>query len=135
MAYTRKEKKEILEKAKADIKADDNILFLDDVIAGMPISKKTFYEWWPKGSDEYNEMWRMINDNRVTVKKYIRLKLRLSGKASELLALYRMICTEDERRAINMNYMELSGKPDSEIKIGFVETDAKPASSEDDVKQ
>lgn len=133
MAYTKEEKLAIFETAKTKIQADDNVLFMDDVISELPISKKTFYEWWPKDSEEYDELWRLITDNRVKVKKYIRLKLRVSGKAAELLSLYRMICTEDERKAINQNYMEVSGKLDTNIEIGFVETDVKPKNSESDV--
>ena len=61
-----------------------------------------------------------IQENRIEVKKYIRLKLRLSGKAAELLSLYRMICTDEERRAINQQYVEMSGQMDNKVQIEFV---------------
>ena len=103
------------------------------MIAELPISKPTFYSWWPKGSDKYNELLALINNNRVKVKRYIRLKLRISGKAAELLSLYRMICTEDERRAINQNYIDVKANVDSKIEIGFIETDVNPVSDESEV--
>lgn len=132
--YKRKDQKAIFEKAKELIESDDNVLFIDDVIAGLPISKPTFYSWWPKGSNEYNEIWDLITKNRISVKKYIRLKLRVSGKASELLALYRMICTDEERRAIYQNYLDLKADVNGNIQIGFVESDYSPVSDEDKVE-
>lgn len=131
--YKEKDKKKIYEQAKNVIEGDDNVLFLDDVIAELPISKPTFYSWWPKGSDKYNELLALINNNRVKVKRCIRLKLRISGKAAELLSLYRMICTEDERRAINQNYIDVKANVDSKIEIGFIETDVNPVSDESEV--
>lgn len=131
--YKEKDKKKIYEQAKNVIESDDNILFLDDVVAELPISKPTFYSWWPKDSDKYNELQALINTNRVKVKRYIRLKLRISGKAAELLSLYRMICTEDERRAINQNYIDVKANVDNKIEIGFIETGVEPVNDESEV--
>lgn len=132
--YKEKDKKKIYEQAKNVIESDDNILFLDDVVAELPISKPTFYSWWPKDSDKYNELQALINTNRVKVKRYIRLKLRISGKAAELLSLYRMICTEDERRAINQNYIDVKANVDNKIEIGFIETGVEPVNDESEVE-
>lgn len=122
MAYSRKKRDEILQGMLESIERDDNVLFIDDVIAGSPISKNTFYEWFPKDSEQYKAITTRLAKNRIKVKKYIRLKLRLSGKAAELLALYRMICTEDERRAIATNYtkadMTSDGKRIEMIVVG-----------------
>lgn len=112
--------KKLLEKALEEIEKDDNILFIEDVVAACGVSKKTFYKYIVKDSEEYREIWDKIQDNRIEVKKYIRLKLRLSGKAAELLSLYRMICTDEERRAINQQYVEMSGQMDNRVQIEFV---------------
>lgn len=112
--------KKLLEKALEEIEKDDNILFIEDVVAACGVSKKTFYKYIVKDSEEYREIWDKIQDNRIEVKKYIRLKLRLSGKAAELLSLYRMICTDEERRAINQQYVEMSGQMDNKVQIEFV---------------
>ena len=133
--YMKEQKKKIFQQALDEIEKDDNILFMEDVCTELPISKPTMYDWWPPESKEYKKIWEKINVNRIKVKKYIRLKLRVSGKAGELLALYRMICTEEERRQINQQYVDMSGKMDfSNIKIGFVETGKKLASDEDEIE-
>lgn len=127
--------KKLLEKALEEIEKDDNILFIEDVVAACGVSKKTFYKYIVKDSEEYEKVWDAITDNRIKVKKYIRLKLRLSGKAAELLSLYRMICTDDERRAINQQYVEMSGQMDNNVQIEFVGSGEKRklAHSEDEV--
>lgn len=132
--YKEEEKRKIFEDAIERIKRDDNVLFLDDVVSELPITKPTFYAWWPKGSKEYDTLWQLVVNNRIQVKKYIRLKLRLSDRASELLSLYRMICTEEERRNISQNYTNVKADIDGRIEIGFVETDVSPVSSEEDVE-
>jgi AcrR family transcriptional regulator len=125
----------MLEKALEEIEKDDNILFIEDVVAACGVSKATFYKYITKGSEEYEQIWAKILDNRIEVKKYIRLKLRLSGKAAELLALYRMICTDEERRIINQQYVEMSGQMDNNVQIEFVGSGEKRklAHSEDEV--
>lgn len=132
--YTDKQKKDLYDKAIEAIERDDNILFIDDIVAELSISKATFYSWWPKGSETYNKLWELILKNRIKVKKYIRLKLRVSGKAAELLSLYRMICTEEERRNINQNYLDVKADVDGKIEIGFVETGVSPVNDEKDVE-
>lgn len=106
--YSEDEREKLLEMALDAIGKDDNLLFIESVCARIGICKTTFYEWWGKGTEEYTQIWEAINRNRCKVKDYIRLKLRTSSKASELLALYRMIATDEERRAINTTYTDLT---------------------------
>jgi AcrR family transcriptional regulator len=125
----------LLAKALDEIAKDDNILFIEDVVAACGVGKTTFYRYIPKDSEEYRQVWSKIQENRVVVKKDIRMELRLSGKAAELLALYRMICTDEERRAINQQYYEMSGQMDNNVQIEFVGSGGKRklAHSEDEV--
>lgn len=132
--HAKKDKEKIIKQAKKLIAEDKSILFIEDVIAELPITKPTLYKWYPKGSEEYNELWELIEKNRIREKKDIRAKLKRSDKASELLALYRMICTDEERKAIAQNYVDINGNVNSKIEIGFVSTDHQPAESEDEVE-
>jgi len=113
MAYDRKK---IFEQAKEAIKSN-NLFFIEDVVAWLPISKKTFYEYFPIDSDESNELREMIEQNKIKVKSSIRAKLFKSEKAAELLALYRLICTPEERNLLNQQFIESRG--DNKIEIEF----------------
>ena len=46
----------------------------------------------------------LLEANKLKKKDDIRRKLAEGDKAAELLALYRMICTDEERKAIATNY-------------------------------
>lgn len=102
--YSEEERRRIFEAVKEKIIKDDNIFFIESAIAYTPISKPTFYAWFPTDSEEYKELAELLEKNKLKTKDYIRIKLRMGDKASELLALYRMICTEEERKAIATNY-------------------------------
>lgn len=109
----------LFKEAMEALEKDDNLLFIDDVVAACGVCRATFYKYIAKDSEEYAKIWEAITENRIKVKQYIRLKLRISGKAAELLSLYRMICTDEERRAINQQYVEMSSNGENAIKIEF----------------
>ena len=133
MNYTDKDKERLFRKAVNEIKKSNNILFIDDARVLIGITRSTFYRWWPKGSPEYERIFDLIEDNKISKKKEIRAQLGKSKKAAELLSLYRMIATEEERRAINQTYVDVKADVDSRIEIGFVKADASPVNDEGDV--
>lgn len=101
MAYDRDE---IYQQAQAAIR-DHNLFFIEDVVAFLPISKQTFYRFFPIECDEYDALKKMLEANKIRTKASIRNKL-YKGKGGDLIALYKMICTEDERRALSMSYID-----------------------------
>lgn len=102
--YSKKERQRIFEQIKKKIQSCDYIYFLDSAIAYSPICSSTFYEWFPVDSDERKELDVLLEANKLKKKDDIRRKLAEGDKAAELLALYRMICTDEERKAIATNY-------------------------------
>ena len=109
--YTREQ---IFERAKEAI-MENNLFFIRDVVAFLPISRGYFYEMFDANKDDTNDTYKdelfgelveMLEANKIKTKCKIRKKLEKGDKASELLALYRMICTPDERREINQSYID-----------------------------
>lgn len=103
------------DRGKIFVKAKENIVkhrlfFIDDVISYAGISKQTFYDFFKVDSDELDDIKELLNKNRVEVKVAIRQKLFKGDKAAELLALYKLICTDEERKALSMNYTEVDNK-------------------------
>jgi len=111
MAY---DKDKIFEQAKQAI-TDNNLFFIEDIVAFIPCDKTTFYKFFPLKSNEYNTLKDMLEENKVTTKSAIRVKLFKSNKAGELLALYRLIATNDERQALNQQYIEHSGSIEHKV--------------------
>ena len=95
---------EIFEWAKEAI-AKNNLFTFEDVIAFLPCGRTRFYEACPEGSDRSDALKRMVTDNKIKTKSGIRAKL-YKEKGTSLIALYKMICTDEERRALSLTYQE-----------------------------
>ena len=102
----------IFEQAKEAI-TKHNLFFVEDVVAFIPCSKPTFYEFFPVDSNELNTLKDLLNENKVKTKSAIRSKLFKSQKAAELLALYRLICTPEEHQKLNQQYIDHTSKGES----------------------
>ena len=108
MAYNQKK---IYQQAEEAIK-NHNLFFIEDIVAFLPCSKKTFYEFFPVESNELHTLKDLLDDNKVKTKSSIRAKLWKSNKASELLALYRLIATPEEHQKLNQSYVDHTTKGD-----------------------
>jgi hypothetical protein len=106
MAY---DKEVIFTKAKAAIE-ENNLFFIEDIVAFLPCSKPTFYEFFPVESNELNTLKELLDDNKVQTKVKIRKKLEMGEKAAELLALYKLICSDEERRSLQMQHIDHTTK-------------------------
>ena len=104
MAY---DKKKIYQQAEAAIKKN-NLFFVEDIVAFIPCSKPTFYDFFPLDSNELNTLKGLLEHNKIITKSSIRAKLYKGNKAAELLALYKLICSDEERRALSMQHIEQS---------------------------
>lgn len=106
MAY---DKNKIYNQALKAIK-ENNLFFIEDVVAWLPISKPTLYDYFPIDSNELNTIKALLEENKTKTKSAIRAKLFKSQKAAELLALYRLICTPEEHQLLNQSYIDHTTK-------------------------
>ena len=106
MAY---DKTKIYEQAKEAIKKN-NLSFIEDVVAFIPCGRSYFYEHFKDGMDEMDTIKEMLEENKIKTKSSIRAKLWKSNRASELLALYRLIATPEEHQKLNQSYVEQTTK-------------------------
>ena len=102
MAYDRKK---IFEQAKEAI-VKHKLFFVEDIVAFLPISKKTFYEFFPLESDESNELKELLETNRTELKVSMRSKWYKSNAPALQMALMKLICTDEERKKLSMQYSE-----------------------------
>lgn len=120
MAYKTEDLKK---KAIEAIKKNKMIFFIEDVSTFIAINKSTFYAHFPTESDDYKELLELLGDNRTEMKAKIRHKLAQGDRAAELLALYRLIATPEERQSLNQSYIDHSTKGDkinSNISVNVV---------------
>jgi hypothetical protein len=118
MAYDRKK----IFKQAQDVIREHNLFFIEDIVAWLPCDKTTFYRFFPTECNEYNTLKKLLEDNKVRMKTSIRAKL-YKGKGADLIALYKMICSDEERKAIAMvNKTDLtSGDEPLSVKFEIVD--------------
>ena len=106
MAYN---KDKIFEQSKSVIK-EYGLFFIEDIVAYLPCTKPTFYEFFPPESNELNYLKELLERNKVEIKVAIRGKLLKGDKAAELISLYKLICTDEERRSLSMQEVKHTGQ-------------------------
>jgi hypothetical protein len=99
------DKLKIFEQAK-DAIIKNNLFFIEDVVAFLPIAKKTYYEYYPIGSDESNELKELLEVNKIKIKSSMRSKWYKSTAPALQLALYKLIAMPEEIKALQMNYTD-----------------------------
>lgn len=77
--------------------------FVQDLIDYLTIGKTTFYTFFPDDSDELNTLKENLFKNRIQQKVHLRKRLS-EGSGSELIALYKLIGNDEERRALSTNW-------------------------------
>jgi hypothetical protein len=99
MAY---DKQKIFEQAKEMI-VKHKLFFIDDIVAFLPISKSTFYEWKMEQSDELKDL---LNQNRTELKVSMRSKWYKSNAPALQMALMKLIATPEELKKLSMQFVE-----------------------------
>lgn len=106
MAYDRVK---IFEQAKEMI-VKHKLFFVDDIVAFLPCSKSSFYEFYPDGSDELDELKELLEQNRVTLKVSMRSKWYTSNAPALQMALMKLIATPEELKKLSMQFVESENK-------------------------
>lgn len=89
---------------------DNNLFFVEDIISMVSCSKPTFYDYFKVDSNELNNLKDLLDANKIAMKVKLRNKLANGDKAAEILALYKLIATDDERRALSMQHIDHTTK-------------------------
>ena len=115
MAYDRKK---IFEQAKEMI-IKHKLFFIDDIVSFLPCSKSSFYEFYPDGSDELDELKGLLEVNRTTLKVSMRSKWYTSNAPALQMALMKLIATPEELKKLSMQFVESDNntKLNIELKI------------------
>jgi len=125
MSITRYDKDAIFEQCKKVVE-ENRLFFIEDIIAFLPITKPTFYVYFPVDSYEFNTLKDMINKNKVLTKTEMRSRWYMSENPTLQIALYKTICSDDERKMLSTTHTDLTtggDKINPIPKIVFVDDD------------
>ena len=120
MSIARYDKEAIFETCKKVVE-ENRLFFIEDIIAFLPITKPTFYVYFPVDSYEFNTLKDMINRNKVLTKTEMRSRWYQSENPTLQIALYKTICSDDERKMLSTNHTDITtnGKPITRPNIIF----------------
>jgi hypothetical protein len=99
MAYDRVK---IFEQAKEMI-VKHKLFFVEDIVAFLPISRTTFYDW---EFDKSDELKGLLETNRTTLKVSMRSKWYTSNAPALQMALMKLIATPEEHKRLSQTFVE-----------------------------
>lgn len=89
---------------------ENNLFFVDDIIAFVPCSRATFYDHFSVNSDKLNNLKELIEENKINQKVKMRKKWSDSDNATLQMGLMKLITTDEERKRLATSYMETNQK-------------------------
>lgn len=116
MAYDRKK---IFEQAK-EVIVKHKLFFIEDIVAFLPISKKTFYEFFPVESNECNELKGLMETQRTELKVKMRSKWYQSNAPALQMALMKLIASPEELKRLSMTYTDNETKIQGGLNVNVV---------------
>ena len=107
-----------VDQVKEVIQNNRNIVNISDILIELKLSKQTFYYYFPYDSDGLNEIKETLEGNKTKIKKVIRDKLLNCNSPAALIALYKLMGTQEEREALNaVAKPKEENKEDKEIEL------------------
>ena len=106
MAY---KKADMVRQSLTAIKEND-LVFVDEIIAFVPFSEKTFYN---HKLQELQDIKKALNDNRIKIKAGLRKDWRTSKHPVLQIALYRLLATESEYDRLILQKVDHTSKGES----------------------
>ena len=110
-------KDELIKKSIEIIKSDESVVFIDDIIAQLPISKQTFYN---KALDQVDEIKNLLELNKINKKRDLRKKWETSRSPALQLALYKLLATSDEFDRLQMQKIDHTSRGESLKNINII---------------
>jgi len=103
----------------------NNLFFIKDIFAFYSgIKSSQFYNL---GLEKSETLLKALDDNKVKTCQSLKNKWYKSENPTLQLALFKTICSDEERKKLAMNYTELTGANGKDlipvIKIGYGSTD------------
>jgi hypothetical protein len=102
-------KEKLFQQAKEAV-LKNNLIFIEEIVSFLPCSKQTFYDYFPLGSDELDELKAIIEDNTINIKSGLRNKWYESDNPTLQIALYRLTSRDDEHKKLNQTYTDITSK-------------------------
>lgn len=88
----------------------NKLIFVEDCCAYCGIGKSTFYDRFPAGSHDLNDISKLLEKNKIAIKVSLRKKWHESNCPTRQMALYKLCSTKDEHKLLQQNYTDHTTK-------------------------
>jgi len=105
MAY---KKQEIIDLCMEVIE-EHNVIFIEELVSYVPISKSAFYNW---NLHELDDIKDAITSSKVNKKAQLREMWMMSENATLQVANYKLMATDEEHDRLTMNRSDITTKGD-----------------------
>ena len=95
----------VFEQAKKEI-VKNEIVFIDELVSYLPVSRSTFYTYFPADSDNLDILKGLIEENKISIKSTMRKKWLKSDAPALQISLYKLLATDDEMSRLTINKVE-----------------------------
>lgn len=102
--------KKLFEQAKEIVEGNNMVFFIEDIVSLLPCTKPTFYDHFPVDSDDFNALKDLLGKNKVNQKVKLRRDFDKGNSSAEKIALYKLLATDVERRALSMQQIDVTSK-------------------------
>lgn len=99
------DRKKIFEQAKEQI-VSKRLIFVEEVVAFIGISKPTFYDFFRVDSNEFNELRELIETNKISLKTSMRKKWYDSDNATLQMGLMKLIASPEEHKRLSQTFVD-----------------------------
>ena len=79
------------------------LIFIEDIVSFLPITKTTFYDYFKIESNEMDAIKGALNKNKIELKVSMRSKWYKSENPTLQMGLYKLLANEDELDRLNGN--------------------------------
>lgn len=106
MAYDTQELKE----KSLSVIEEHQLYFISDVVAFLPCDKTTFYNHFPVDSNDFNDIRKRLDANKINDKVKLRRKWLKSDNATMQMGIMKLLSEDEELKKLAMEYKEHSGE-------------------------
>ena len=127
MTYDKEENiKKVYEICLETLEKED-VTTIEDLLTYLPISKDTFYRYYPTGSDEYDIIKRAIEKRKIKTKQLLRKVWRSQNSSpAERIFYYKLLANKEEKEAIYDTSIRAQAEvPKHEITLNLIKDDEK----------
>jgi hypothetical protein len=106
MAYN----KEKIYKQALKVVEKHNLFFIEEIVAYLPCSKPTFYDFFPVDSNEFNDIKSIMEQNVIKTKQSMRSKWYRSDNATLQVGLMKLLGSDEERQKLSQSHIDHTSK-------------------------